>query len=509
MHGGLKTKEGRLFALLILIIVIFLGSLFFKNFIDNKNYKEQAVMADKYLNDGNYEGAIQAYLKALSMKNSNQEELSIGLSEAYIGINEYDKALEILRDCYKNTSGQKVKEKIEEVTARKTDYEYNQIISRAEIYFNNQEYDKAIAEYQKAKLIKSKEITSYQRIAEAYIEKGEYKSAEEEVLDGIALTQSEEFDGLMERIKSYLLTEQYKQILLEAQEYVYQENYDEAIKKYKEAIKLLPENELAYSGLSEIYLQQKRYQEAYALLQEALKKNNSTILKDLFEKVSIYKEEEDKKENMLSSLNKALKELKLDQVIKILNQELFQEVIEENAPIYFGINGEGDTGDGKGLIIYDKNNIYSGEFQNGIRKGYGIFFRLSMSNGKQVPYYYEGEWDMDNPNGFGKTEEIIIRENKEDKLIFHKTITEGYYSNGAENGSMRKYFYQDGKLQGYVDYTSQKGIPLAYINEDGETIPLSDENQYVIGRIMMNEEATGEYYSINKKTLWGVKTFIK
>ncbi|MGI6067069.1 MAG: hypothetical protein ACOYI2_11435, partial [Bacillota bacterium] len=80
MHGGLKTKEGRLFALLILIIVIFLGSLFFKNFIDNKNYKEQAVMADKYLNDGNYEGAIQAYLKALSMKNSNQEELSIGLS---------------------------------------------------------------------------------------------------------------------------------------------------------------------------------------------------------------------------------------------------------------------------------------------------------------------------------------------------------------------------------------------------------------------------------------------
>ena len=70
---------------------------------------------------------------------------------------------------------------------------------------------------------------------------------------------------------------------------------------------------------------------------------------------------------------------------------------------------------------------------------------------------------MDNPNGFGKTEEIIIRENKEDKLIFHKTITEGYYSNGAENGSMRKYFYQDGKLRDTLLYFTE-GIPLAYIN---------------------------------------------
>lgn len=119
LFGALRTKERIIIIALAALIVLAAGMFTVNHLSAKKKYEEQAVMAEEYLSAGNYIQAIEAYRTALSMKNGNKELLSIGLAEAYVGVNDYEKALEVLRDCYQKTNGVALKEKIEEVTLKK------------------------------------------------------------------------------------------------------------------------------------------------------------------------------------------------------------------------------------------------------------------------------------------------------------------------------------------------------------------------------------------------------
>ena len=136
----------------------------------------------------NYNEAIEAYQKAMSMKYGD-ENYCLLTGRSLCGI-KYDKAL-VLRSLYEDKKTTLVKEKIEDITARKSDYNFNQLISYGDTYFSNKEYNKAIDEYEKAKLIKSREDISYVKIVESYIAMEKYDLAKEEIQEGLALTESE------------------------------------------------------------------------------------------------------------------------------------------------------------------------------------------------------------------------------------------------------------------------------------------------------------------------------
>lgn len=284
-----RTKERIFIAAVILILSVIVVCLYF-HYSGGGVSIDQAVMAENYLKAGNYEQSVKAYKKALSMKNIDREFLTICLSDAYVGMNDYDKALEVLRSYYEETSGSKVKVKIEEVTAKKIDYDFDQTVSRAEIYYSNKEYDKAIIEYEKAKKIKSKEVTSYIRITQAYVEKGEYENAREEALEGQELTQDVRFDKLLVTVDSYLTKEQYDTLVDQAVEYINQENYEGGIATYQKAIKLLPQESAAYEGLAEFYILQKEYSKAVILLTPAVKLTESEDLEKLLKEASDLKD---------------------------------------------------------------------------------------------------------------------------------------------------------------------------------------------------------------------------
>lgn len=286
LSGVFRTKERKVIAIILGFVIIVMGTIILLSYSGNRKFMEQAVMAENYLEAGNYQMAVEAYKKAMSMKKDNQQNLAVGLADAYIGLNEYDMALEALRSCYQKTSGKNVKEKIEEVTAKKTDYEYLQAASRAEVYFSNKEYDKAIAEYEKAKLIKSKEAISYKRIAEAYTEKGEYEQARDEILEGQELTQDKSLDEILADINSRLLKEKYDELIKQAEEYVNQENYKDGIAGYEAAIALLSDESEAYMGLANAYIARKEYSKAVLLLQSAVKQADNEELKDLLSKAT-------------------------------------------------------------------------------------------------------------------------------------------------------------------------------------------------------------------------------
>jgi tetratricopeptide (TPR) repeat protein len=280
-----RTKE-RGFLISLIVITIILGSGAFFCYRDRREPIDQAVMAENYLKAGNYEEAVKAYQKAFLIKRIDRQQLSIGLADAYVGMEDYDKALEVLRACYQTTYKNEIKEKIEEVTTEKIEATYQQATYRAEVYYSKEEYDKAISEYEKAKKIKSKEIIPYIRIAQAYIAKGEYEHARKEALEGQELTQAESFEDLLNLADMYIMKRDYDALIKQAEEYVAQENYEDSIINYQKAIKLWPEESTAYQGLAEVYIIQQKYRQAEALLVSAIEKTQSDELEALLEEVS-------------------------------------------------------------------------------------------------------------------------------------------------------------------------------------------------------------------------------
>ncbi len=507
LYGIFRTKERKV-VVTILGVIIILGLIILNMVSKDRQIDEQAVMAENYLNAGSYENAVAAYQKALSMKNSDQESLSIGLAEAYVGLKDFNRALEVLRACYQKKSTMKLVQKIEEITSAKLDYEFRQSISRADVYFSNKEYDKAISVYEEAKLIKSKDCASYEGIANSYIEQGKYDLAREEVLEGIEITRSERLDKLLVTIDTHLLKEDYDLIVAQAEEYVYQENFEDGIEKYLEAIRLLPSQVKAYKNLASVYLEQEKYNKAVTLLTRAVENTNDAELKELLSTAIEHKTTKDERENVLAELYKAMKEQNIDQIIAVMETNIYSEQISSNAPFYYGAK-EDDISKNEGLIIYKGDQLYYGDIVNGIKKGNGFYFMLTENSYGQGYYIYKGQWDKDIPNGVGKVTIACKGKTEEDRSIVSRTVTEGIFYNALEDGTMNKYFYEDDNETGIVSYLAQNGVPLSKGTTKIDPNPTPAADAYSIGEVYLNGKNTGKDYLVDPGTVWGVEPFIR
>lgn len=507
LHGVFQTKERRIMIALLALILLVTGIFIYITCTAKKRYEEQTVMAEKFLEAGNYEQAIQAYLKAMSMKNSNHELLSIGLAEAYSGVNNYEKALEILRNSYMKTGSNTVKEKIEIITSQKVDHEFIRTITHADTYYANKEYEKAITEYEKAKSIKRKEVVSYERIAEAYIAMDNYTLAREEIMEGLALTQSDKLDSILEKVDSYLLKSEYDELVNSASEYIVQENYEEAISIYLEAIRLLPKEDDAYNLLADVYIAQGEYDKIIGILKNTLQDRKSNVLEETLERAKELRDEKEQRQKILKGLMNAVTNADTDKILKFLDNTFFTMKIAGSEPVYYSLEGEGIISSGTIMIVYDQNNIYAGEIKDGMKKDLGIYFIKNNNDDSNGWYYYKGEWNNDIPNGMGMTKEE--RRIVDESGISHikMVVTEGTFLHGTENDQMKKTFYQDGEEVGTVSYLAKNGIPQPVLNEEG--IQILSENGYAIGEWSRKGKQTGELYTVEQNTLWGVKTYVK
>lgn len=491
--------------LIVSTVIFLLVALFIYNsYILRKRYEEQAVMAEEYLQAGSFEEAQEAYQKALSMKYGDKELLSIGLAEAYGGVHNYDKALEVLRSIYEVEKTTAIKEKIEEITTQKTDYGFYQLISFGDTYFSNGEYSKAIDEYEKAKLIKSKSDISYIKIVESYMAMEKYDLAKEEIGDGLALTESEKLSSMMNKVDSHINELKYDEIILQASEYIYQENYQEAFNSFNEAIWLIPKRDTAYNQMADLYITLNDFETARALLQNYLRSNRSAASEDILNKANELITQRNEKERVLNELYIALSVVDTEAISKIMEDTFFIDKIAESAPFYYSPSGNMDLNLGYGILISDKNNIYAGGFRDKMREGIGIQFVLELDDKDSGWYYYQGEWNYDMPNGMGKTAEEGYEKDREGKWQRIITETSGMFLYGLESGTMQKIFYADGVVKS-VNYTATDGVPKMLFDENGAPIATETPNHYVIGQIYINNEPTGEYYSVKDGTRYKIK----
>jgi tetratricopeptide (TPR) repeat protein len=501
--GGFRTKEQKVIAVILGLILVLLIWIIVASVSREVRYNEQAVMAENYLNAGSYEQAVKAYQEALEVKGSDQEALSIGLAKAYAGLKEYDKALEVLHTGYQKKSTQKLKETIEDINAAKKDYEFLQSISSADVYFANEEYDKAIAEYEEAKLIKSKDITSYQGIANSYIKMNKYDLAKEEVLEGIEVTKSEALKELLTTIDFYLYKEEYDALVVQAEEYLVQENYNEGIAKCKEAILLLPEEAAAYKTLAQIYVNQANYNAALLLLREGANKSENKELEEMLLSVAELKVSKEQKQIILADLFQALKESDIDDILSIMRRDEYQILIKADEPVFYEA-GEGTPSKNIGLIINEDGSLYYGNIINGMKKGIGTYFMRTSNSYGMGYYYYEGEWNNNFPNGVGKTVDVQMNKKESNTLYEDMTVTSGTFYKGLEDGSMEKRFYRNGEETGSLSYLAKKGIPIPVDGSDS----LTAKKAYSIGAIFKEEVRTDQDYMVEPHTIFGVKPYL-
>lgn len=508
LRGGIRKRDVRTIAAVMGIAVIIVGGFVFTGDAQNRQDLEQAVIAENYLEAGNYEQAAEAYEQALSVRGCDEELLTIGMADAYSGLHDYEKALEVLRSYYQRTSGIKVKEKIEEIISAKTDYEYSQSVLHAEIYFTNQEYNKAIEAFEKAKQIKSKDSTAYRRIAEAYTRLGEYDLATEEIAEGLEITQDDKLELTLEEIHSCMNQEDYMELLEQASGYILQENYEEGIAKYSEAIALLPKESEAYEELAGIYLDQKEYDKAVALLQEGADLTKDGGLAELLSQVTQEESLRTEVNSILSTLSQALKSRNTTAVSVIMNTDFFKEEIASDSPVYYNFE-EKDSVNGKGLVIYDAYNVYYGDIKDNVREGSGLYFLLIEGNPEPGYCYYDGEWKKNLPNGAGETMEMKVLTDTEDQAYISKIQTEGTFTDALEDGRMMKSFYTQGEEAKSLSYTAERGVPLPLTGDVEQSVPTPQLDSYVIGILSLEEEQTKEFYRVEPQTIWGVKPFIR
>ncbi len=500
----LRWNKKRWIIITSALIFLVAALLIYNAYISRKRYEEQTVMAQEYLEAGSFEEAQEAYQKALSMNCGDKELLSISLAEAYAGVHNYDKALEVLRSIYEVEKTTAVKEKIEEITSKKTDYGFYQLISFGDTYFSNGEYSRAIDEYEKAKLIKSKSDISYLKIVESYMAMERYDLAKEEIGDGLAVTESEKLSGMMSKVENRLNELKYDEILLMASEYIYQENYEEAFNSFNEAIWLIPKRDSAYNQMAELYINLKDFDTAKALLQNYLRSSKSSASEEILNKANDLITQRKEKERVLNELYTALSVVDIESITKIMEDSFFIDIIAETAPFYYSPSGDINLNMGYGMLISDKEHIYAGGFRDGLREGIGIQFVLDLEDKNSGWYYYQGEWNHDMPDGMGKTAEESYGKDNEGKWQRIITETSGMFVYGLESGTMHKILHLDGLVKS-VYYTAASGEPKAYLDENSLPVQAEKPNYYVIGQFLRNNEPTDEYYSVKKGTKYKVK----
>lgn len=504
---SVKKKRFRyIFGIIFIMLCAIVLFLFLAKYLQRQKAETQMELAGKYLTIEDYKSALSIYQEALTLKENDYEEIMLGMSSCYVGLKEYENALITLREAYEKVGSDEIKKEIETVTILQKDYDYDNWIKRGQTYESNNENDKAIVEYEKAKQIKPKEVLSYEKIAQCYLKLNLFEEARNEVSKGEMVgVDSQILRQIVHRIDYLQNIDAYNKILEETKELEYQENYAAAMTNYNEAIELLPYQEDAYLGLAQVYCDLKQYDSAIQTLNNAQKIIQS---KTIDEHVNLIKEMSDKlqvRKDTLKELYQLARNKQLDEIIEIMQTEEFRIEFQLDYPVYYSEVGEGIFGDGYGMTIYNQGHIYIGDFVENKRRGSGFNLKWWKESEQTRFCTYNGEWLEDAPNGYGTVKEVGYLDGN---LIYgelYSVSTVGFFVNGLENDIMTKEIKDSkGESIGSVSYKASMGVVQPLTDEYGTIRWVYEDIKYIYGEVVLNQEPTGYFLSTTPTTIMQV-----
>ena len=145
-------------------------------------------LAERYLNEQNYEQAIIEYQKVLEIEPMNVAAY-LGLADAYIGKGEPDKAISALRDGLEQTKDDKIKTRL-----------VKELLNRVRERINSGDYDNAIFDLQSVLELDDKNVDAYLELADAYLAQGQTDKALEVLREGLEKTGDNRIQSRIEAI---------------------------------------------------------------------------------------------------------------------------------------------------------------------------------------------------------------------------------------------------------------------------------------------------------------------
>ena len=255
--------------------------------------------------------------------------------------------------------------------------------------------------------------------------------------------------------------EQLKEQLELGQNYLLEMNYEGAVVAFSKAIELDPKSWEAYEGLTNVYIAQGQYDEAYVVFSQA--------------------EETVTDENALEELRTEIPRKITETLLTGWSggddwQTVYDSIVsEENEEMLLGLTEPvivaDEDGQGMGIYISSSGNIclYIGSYEDGMRSGYGIMgFDLGMERGfgQHFKVMYEGQWANDYPNGEGLYTNLFLGEDGLEEVYI-----QGTYMDGWENGQMTRTDVYEGEastetytaVDGYIEGRERRsGFSLAW-----------------------------------------------
>ena len=205
-RGGEKVpakKSSRATKIIILCaaLLVVLGGGGFAGwyFLSQNAYNEELEAGDAYLDDGDYEDAVEAYRAALKKK-SGDVRATLGLAGAYLREGSYETAEEVLSGLKISDADPRYEEYETLLTSARDAIVYGQEMEEGDASMKKEDYKKAVSAYREALERRSGDVPAALGLARAYLHSGSQDKAEE-ALSGLKMSKSdpryEEYNELL------------------------------------------------------------------------------------------------------------------------------------------------------------------------------------------------------------------------------------------------------------------------------------------------------------------------
>ncbi len=243
-----------------------------KTKLDEIKVKQLLENADKLYAQNEYDEARKEYKNVLVIDGENVKAY-LGMAYAFLAMDNEDSAIEILNAGFEKTKDSQIEEKLNEI-------QLSVYLKAAEQYLDDEEYESAQRELKKALGIDSKCIKAYLTFAEICGYTEQIDEAVELLQEGFDNTSDEE-------IKTKLQEYKVLQCLNNAEEYLYDEEYDKAKDEYEKVLEMDKQCAEAYLGLADYYGRTGNQEEAANILEMGLEITEDEDIAERLEQIQI------------------------------------------------------------------------------------------------------------------------------------------------------------------------------------------------------------------------------
>ena len=206
-------------------------------------YDRHMELAQRYLDDLQYEQAIAEYKAAIEIEPKN-EEAYLALADIYVQQGDYEAALDILNQGLEQTESGELKVHAETVSKQ----------------------------YEAVQALQAEQVRKEEQLAREAEEERENEEKEREEA---------------ERAKEIA----YSQHMEAAKQYIMEENYGQALKEYDAALELYSDRADVYLAMAELYVMMEDFETAWKVLKQGITKTNDEKLENYLHEIRAGKTE--------------------------------------------------------------------------------------------------------------------------------------------------------------------------------------------------------------------------